>query len=111
MQLVDALREAGVEVEVRGDTTAPTASVFGKLERGPDVTRDMLYARPSGRVFLVVPLWVYREGEIAEEWVFLGPWRDPWTHKWPTFSLRLGVSRSRESRPTEPVPVRVRVAG
>ncbi len=128
MRLAEALREAGVWAEEYGEVTAVTASEYGKLEWGPEVPRETIYARVGGRTFLVCPLWVYREGEIAEEWVvsagsplniprtifrlrgregsaewvFLGRDRDPRTNKWPTFSLRDGVSRSRESRTSRP---------
>lgn len=128
MKLGEALRGAGVESEERGPVETPTLPSFGELGRGPSVQREVLFARYESRAFLVVPLTVYLEGDIAEEWVvsagsppymprtifrlrgregeaewvFLGPYRDPASRKWPTIPLRDGVSKGSESRAPEP---------
>lgn len=107
MTLVEALRAVGVTANEQGRVETPRSPSYNeslRLEPGED--RPVIYARYEEKVFLVVPLTIYVEGEIAEEWcvsagspsttprtilllrdgnwVFLGRDRDPSSKKWPT---------------------------
>lgn len=130
MDLAEALREVGFEVNEHGCNPTPVFPVFGQMGRSATVERPVIIARYTERLFLVVPLSVYAEGDIAEEWVvsagspqgmprtilrlrdheeewvFLGPYRDPMSMKWPTLTLQAGVSKIREARESESVPRR-----
>lgn len=123
MTLQEALEAVGVGVEVQGMIGTPTTRSYGnERDRGAEVQRGTLLAQFGSFRFLVVPLTIYLEGDIAEEWcvsagsppetprtifllrddrwVFLSRARDPQSNKWPVISFadkfQPGVSRGSE---------------
>lgn len=113
MDLTRALQKVGVGATGHGAMNTPTYPSYGdptQLHRNE--RRPILHAQlPDGSRRLIVPIAIYQETEIAEEWcvsgmgdhrtifllrdgrwVFLLPDRDVSTGKWPTISLEEGFA-------------------